>query len=235
MKREVRVEELQKLYSCNDMAKADCGGCQGCSACCQGMGSSVILDPYDMYQLQKGLGLSPEALLSQGYLELNLADGLILPNLKMAGEKEQCIFLNEAGRCKIHGFRPGLCRLFPLGRVYEEDGFKYYVQLYECPKPVKTKVKISKWLGIPEIKKYEQFVQDWHDLLKACRQIAEDAERKGAIADETPAEAALSEQKEAVRKQVAMYLLSEFYLKPYDADGDFYEQFRDRKATGVLC
>ena len=42
MKREVRVEELQKLYTCHDMAKADCGGCHGCSACCQGMGNTVL-------------------------------------------------------------------------------------------------------------------------------------------------------------------------------------------------
>ena len=214
MKREVRVEELQKLYTCHDMAKADCGGCHGCHACCQGMGSSVIVDPYDMYQLERGLGASPQVLIGQGYLELNLADGLILPNLKMAGEEEQCVFLNEQGRCRIHSFRPGLCRLFPLGRVYEDDGFKYYVQLYECPKPVKTKVKIDKWLGIPDIKKYEEFVLAWHWLLKWCQELIEQAPDM---------------VREDVRKKITMSMLSVFYMTPYDEKISFYDQFTVRR------
>ena len=40
MKRNVSLEEISdgKLYTSNDMVKADCGDCQGCSACCHGMG-----------------------------------------------------------------------------------------------------------------------------------------------------------------------------------------------------
>ena len=214
MKREVRVEELQKLYTCRDLAKADCGGCHGCSACCQGMGNTVILDPYDMYQLQRGLGADPQVLMAQGYMEMSLVDGLVLPNLTMAGEKEQCVFLNEEGRCRIHSFRPGLCRLFPLGRVYDEDGFKYYVQLYECPKPVKTKVKIDKWLGIPEIKKYEEFVLAWHWLQKWCQELI----------DQAP-----DMVREDVRKKIATSLLSLFYMTPYDGKVSFYDQFMARR------
>lgn len=224
MRREVHPEELEKLYSATDMVRADCGGCHGCSACCQGMGSSVILDPYDMYQLEKGLKIGPEALIGQGFLELNLADGLILPNLKMAGETERCVFLNEEGRCRIHGFRPGLCRLFPLGRYYEEaGGFRYYLQLYECPKPVKTKVKVSKWLGIPEIGRYEAFTLTWHEFLMGCRKTADTADREG--------------KEPQLRRQIAMYLLSSFYMKPYEASDDFYAQFscRMEKACSDLA
>ncbi|MBR6527350.1 MAG: YkgJ family cysteine cluster protein [Lachnospiraceae bacterium] len=214
MRRDIRIEELQKLYTCHDMAKADCGGCHGCSACCQGMGNSVTLDPYDMYQLQRGLGVSPQALMSQGVIEMSLADGLVLPNLSMTGEKEQCVFLNEEGRCRIHSFRPGLCRLFPLGRVYDEEGFKYYVQLYECPKLVKTKVKIDKWLGIPDIKKYEEFVLAWHWLQKWCQELIEQAPDM---------------VREDARKKVATSLLSIFYMTPYDGKVSFYEQFMARR------
>lgn len=41
------------------------------------------------------------------YLELNVVDGMVLPNLKMAGEEEACLFLKD-GRCSIHGYRPNL-------------------------------------------------------------------------------------------------------------------------------
>ena len=97
MEREIDLKEISdgKLYSSSDMVKADCGDCKGCSACCQGMGSSILLDPYDIYRLSTGTGLSFEDLL-KGRIELNMSDGLILPNLKMAGEKEACSFLNDS-------------------------------------------------------------------------------------------------------------------------------------------
>jgi len=124
------------------------------------------------------------------------------------------IFLNEQGRCRIHSFRPGLCRLFPLGRVYDEEGFKYYVQLYECPKPVKTKVKIDKWLGIPDIKRYEEFVLAWHWLQKWCQELIEQAPDLA---------------RENVRKKIATSLLSIFYMTPYDGKLSFYDQFMARR------
>ena len=50
MLREIDLSEISdgKLYTGNDMVKADCRGCAGCSSCCQGMGSSIILDPLDI-------------------------------------------------------------------------------------------------------------------------------------------------------------------------------------------
>ena len=40
MEREVSLEDISdgKLYGINDMVRADSGGCEGCSACCRGMG-----------------------------------------------------------------------------------------------------------------------------------------------------------------------------------------------------
>ena len=107
-----------KLYDLNDMVKAGCRDCQGCCDCCCGMGQSIVLDPYDIWQLETNLKETFAGLLKEK-LELHVEEGLILPNLKMQGVKERCGFLNEEGRCGIHAFRPGLCRLFPLGRNYE--------------------------------------------------------------------------------------------------------------------
>ena len=50
------------------------------------MGTSIVLDPLDIYRLTAGLGESFEKLLA-GESSLNLADGLILPNLRMAGKR----------------------------------------------------------------------------------------------------------------------------------------------------
>ena len=98
MERNVSMDEISdgRLYGLNDMVKADCRDCEGCSACCRGMGTSIVLDPLDIYRLTAGLGESFEKLLAGG-VELNLADGMILPNLRMAGEKEQCVLSIRSG------------------------------------------------------------------------------------------------------------------------------------------
>ena len=198
-----------KLYGSNDMAKVSCHDCEGCSSCCEDMGDSIWLDPYDIYQLTKNLGKTMEDLLAKE-IELHVEDGLILPNLKMAGqERPKCSFLNEEGRCGIHGFRPGYCRLFPLGRNYEENKLTYFVLKDACLAQNKSKVKINKWIGIPRLKDYEDFLVKWHRLTKNLRAFY------GEHADE------------AVIKAINIQFLQIFYFTPYDSD-DFYEDFYNR-------
>ena len=119
MERQICMEEVSdgRLYGINDMVKADCHDCAGCSACCQGMGSSILLDPLDIFRLSQHLNRTFEGLL-EDKIELNVVDGVILPNLKMQEDTERCVFLDETGRCSVHAFRPGICRIFHLGRIY---------------------------------------------------------------------------------------------------------------------
>ena len=196
-----------KLYGSNDMAKVSCHDCAGCSSCCEDMGESIWLDPYDIFQLTKNLGKTMEELLAKE-IELHVEDGLILPNLKMDGkERPKCSFLNREGRCAIHGFRPGYCRLFPLGRNYEEDKLTYFVLKDACPAPNKSKVKINKWLGVPRLKEYERFLVEWHTLTKNLRRFY--VEHMG---------------EEAVIKAVNMKFLQIFYITAYETEG-FYQEF----------
>ena len=60
MKRDGELSALTdgKLYRSSDMARLGCNDCEGCSACCKGMGNSVVLDPYDVWRLTKGLGIT---------------------------------------------------------------------------------------------------------------------------------------------------------------------------------
>lgn len=228
MIRDKSIEEIYdgKFYGINDLAKIDCGGCKGCSACCHGMGNSIVLDPLDVHRLAAGLKTSVAALLqehpevlpangsaevtmSPARLELNVVDGIILPNLKLTGPDEACTFLNGEGRCSVHSIRPGVCRLFPLGRYYDGSGdFKYIVQAGECPYPVKSKVKVKKWIDAPDYSRYHEFVLKWHDFLKEIRHTVEKAEPEQA-------------------RGICMQILQVFYLQPYPADG-FYEEFARR-------
>ncbi len=215
MRREVSLEEISdgKLYGLNDMVKADCQECKGCFDCCTGMGESVVLDPLDVYRISYHLKKSPEELISSE-LELGVVDGNILPHLSMRGKEEKCVFLNEEGRCSIHSFRPGICRLFPLGRYYENGSFQYILQIHECKKKNRSKIKVRKWVDTPDLKLYEKFVTDWHYFLLDVQEVLYHAEDANLI------------------KNLNMYVVSRFYLTPYEKDRDFYQQFYERLETG---
>ncbi|MBP1756293.1 MAG: hypothetical protein H6Q59_2691, partial [Firmicutes bacterium] len=159
MKRNVRLEDISdgKLYELNDIVEVGCDGCQGDPACCQGMGNSIVLDPFDIYRLTTGLDITFEQLLAY-MIELNVVDGVILPNLKMGGEKEACVLLDEEGRCSIHAHRPGICRIFPLGRYYEEHNYSYILQVQECPCKATNPVKAGKWIDTPNLARNKQFL-----------------------------------------------------------------------------
>ena len=197
MERNIDLNEISdgRFYTANDMVRADCQGCEGCSVCCHGMGKSIILDQLDVAD----------------HVELNVVDGMILPNLKMVGEDEHCIFLSQEGRCGIHKIRPGFCRLFPLGRLYEDRSFKYILQTKECVKTDRQKIKVRKWLDIPELDQYEKFVNEWHYFLK---DVAASLKNENAS--------------DGTIKQINIYVLKEFYMRGFGEEASFYVQFEQR-------
>lgn len=211
MKRDVSLEEISdgKLYDANDLVKADCHDCEGCFDCCCGMGESIILDPFDVYRLTGALGERFEQLLEK-HLELHVVDGMILPNLKMAGERDCCTFLNKAGRCSIHAYRPGICRLFPLGRYYENGSFRYFLQTNECKKANRSKIKVKKWIDTPNPGQYERFIQAWHDFVTDLQ------------------ERLTRQQDMEAAKRINLYVLEMFFFKEWEKDTDFYDQFEVR-------
>lgn len=209
---EVNLQEISdgKLYSLNDMVKVGCHDCAGCSECCCDMGQSILLDPYDVYRLTKNLGVTFQQLMAK-HVELHVEDGLILPNLKMTEDNNpRCAFLNEAGRCSIHQFRPGICRLFPLGRSYEDNKLKYFLLTDACPIPNKTKMKVGKWLEMPQLVSYEKFLVTWHNFVKGMRAVLEE-----------------HAEDEAYTKMLTVKFLEIFYLQAYETE-DFYGEFQKR-------
>ena len=215
MRREGTLSDISdgRLYGKNDMVKADCQGCVNCSECCRGMGDTIVLDPLDVFRLAQGLDL-PAADLFRRFLELGDCDGNLLPYMKMKDADESCVFLDGDGRCTIHAFRPGFCRMFPLGRFYEDQGFHYILQIHECVKKNRAKIKVKKWLDTPDLDRYESFVNDWHYFLLDVRQVLAGSGDADLI------------------RNLSLYVVNRFYLKPYKEERDFYEQFYERLSEG---
>lgn len=212
MKRNVDLNEITdgKFYTLNDMVRVGCQDCIGCSKCCHEMVDTIILDPLDVFRLTKALHTSFDTLLSSGKAELNLVDGIILPNLKLQESTGCCAFLNAAGRCTVHTARPGFCRMFPLGRYYTERSFCYILQTKECPK-ARTKIKVSRWLDTNELPRNQKFIGEWHYFLEDLS-------------------AALKDTKPETARQVQLYLIHTFYQTEYTStdDASFYAEFNTR-------
>lgn len=221
MIRDQAIEEIYDghFYTPQDMVPVGCSDCSGCSACCRNTGDSIILDPFDMYLLSKGTGKVFTDMI-EDEIEIRIVDGLILPNLMQHHEDssskasdpaddDHCPFLSDQGRCTIHPYRPGMCRLYPMGRYYTENGFLYILQKDECTEREKTPVLLRDWLGYQDLPGYEVYIQNWHDFKKE-------------------AEKALDSLTEKSRDSVTRYILQIFFVHPYLTEQDFYPQYYAR-------
>lgn len=210
-------------YSAMDEVKIWCDDCRGCNKCCENMGDTIVLDPYDIHMLCTKLKIAGggkvtfELLVSEdGPLELSVNKGVVLPHMKMVEtDKEDvgaCSFLSPEGRCSIHFCRPGICRLYPLARNYTTEGdittMGYFILREElgCTMKDTTMVSIKDWLSIDDYEKYEQFLIDYHSLRKTLQELST-----------SDAEASYGLQKE---------MLSIFFAKPYEKD--FFAEFKAR-------
>ena len=206
------LDMSKRLYSARDMARIAGSQCAGCGACCRGMGDTIVLDPYDAWQLTEGLEKSFAELMGSG-TDLHVEEGVILPHLMMREDTGACAFLAEDGRCRIHPFRPGICRLFPLGRQFEDGKVSYFIVEGGCIKDGLSKVRIDRWLGIDDLPSYESFKSEWRALLHTL---------KARIAAEPSGE---------VQRDINLYFLRTFYMTPYsgmERAGDFYGEVKER-------
>ena len=85
----------------------------------------------------------------------------------------------------------------------------YFLLEDACGNHQRSKVRVSKWIGIEPAAVYHDFVKEWHDFRR---------EMVGLLA----------EAQEETAKQLNLYLLQTFYLNPYDLMQDFYGQFAQR-------
>ena len=212
MERNVEIDKISdgKRYGANDLVKVGLRRLPRMLRLLSWDGRFDCTRPDGCLRLEKKLGKTMEEILLAGNVALRVVDGVILPHLKMTEQSDRCSFLNEEGRCSIHDARPGFCRMFPLGRLYEDGTFSYFLQVNECPKENKTKVKVRRWLDTPELGKYEAFTTKWHYYLKEKQNAARESED------------------DAFRQQISMNILKLFYLLPYDGNTDFYTQFAAR-------
>ena len=90
--------------------------CTRCNRCCTG--KRIQVNPYEIARIARARGVSTA----------EARDRFTVDSVLRQDSEDRCIFLGEHG-CSIHGDRPLVCRLFPLGRVIESGGAVHFVRV----------------------------------------------------------------------------------------------------------
>ncbi|MGL1861176.1 MAG: YkgJ family cysteine cluster protein [Pseudodesulfovibrio sp.] len=91
------------------------------NACCTDL--DLVLTPYDILRLSKGLDMPSVDLLSK-HTTMHMDKATNFPEfrLRMTDSKaKSCPFMTQEG-CRVYPNRPGACRMYPLGRATRPDG-----------------------------------------------------------------------------------------------------------------
>lgn len=99
-------------------------GCKQCGKCCINR-EDILLNPKDLYNIAKELGLTPQQVVDQyGETYLGQTSRLPIVRLKPRGSIKRCPLLKDH-KCSVHRAKPVVCAMYPLGRSIRIESDKY--------------------------------------------------------------------------------------------------------------
>lgn len=147
--------------------------CTMCGKCCIKR-EDILLNPRDMYNLAKELGMTPHEVLNT-YCETYIGGDSRLPvvRLKPRGEIRRCPLLKDR-KCSVHNSKPTVCALFPIGRgIAGEKGnihsltvkdIRYFFSEPGCGDDSETHT-VREWLGEFGLSLEDEFFIKWQKCL----------------------------------------------------------------------
>lgn len=147
-------------------------GCDCCGECYKYRGD-ILLNAYDIIRLQEYLDISFQELLFT-YCELYIGNTSGLPSVRLRTDA-RCPFLLHK-KCYVQDAKPAVCALFPLGRIYDGEQVRYFLQEGKCGTGMEEHT-LQEWLE-PLGSESEKYCILWGSLLKegvmAMKQIKEE-------------------------------------------------------------
>lgn len=138
--------------------------CNRCKKCCYD--KRIRLTPYEILRLARNLRLTTREFISQFTEE----QGTIL---RFRSEDGGCSLLGEEG-CTVHADRPGVCRIYPLGGLFELEGAETFALLtphpeslgvYGTPATFKPSDTVASFLDAQGIAPYHRANRRYVELL----------------------------------------------------------------------
>ena len=147
--------------------------CTMCGKCCIKR-EDILLNPRDMYNLAKELGMTPHEVMNT-YCETYIGSDSRLPvvRLKPRGEIRRCPLLKDR-KCSVHNSKPTVCALFPIGRgIAGAKGnihsltvkdIRYFFSEPGCGDDSETHT-VREWLGEFGLSPEDEFFIKWQKCL----------------------------------------------------------------------
>ncbi len=132
--------------------------------CCQKL--EVMLTPYDILRLKNALNISSDRFLEK-YTETVFSERLEIPLVKLKKIDNRCPFLSSEG-CKIYKDRPSVCRLYPLGRGFSNQGKEVYflIKEKECLGfEGSRKWTVASWVKAQGIEDYDKYNKGFSEII----------------------------------------------------------------------
>jgi Fe-S-cluster containining protein len=157
--------EMQKDLSYNLTRESSFSySCNRCKKCCYD--KRIRLTPYEILRLARNLKITTKEFISQFTAE----GGTIL---RFRSEDGGCSLLGEEG-CTVHGDRPGACRIYPLGGLFQLDGEDMFalvtphpesLGVYGTPATFKPSDTVASFLDAQGIDAYHRANKRYVELL----------------------------------------------------------------------
>jgi len=145
--------------------------------CCRNV--DLILYPYDIIRLKKGLGIDSETFI-RNHTFLQTGDNPYFPTVKLKlteDEQKSCPFLSDTG-CTVYKDRPSACRTYPLERAVDRSGIAgsgrdYYFLTnhpYCLGHQEGVRQTVGSWIRNQQLLDYNSMNEFWAELDTLFRQ-----------------------------------------------------------------
>ena len=163
--------------------------CKQCGSCCINR-EDILLEPRDIYNISKELGLTPDEMCKQ-YCESYIGPDSRVPivRLKPRGSIKRCPLLKDR-KCGVHRSKPLVCALFPIGRclmVDQESGgqkkFKvedisFIFNGAECGANTEESHTVREWLTEFGIPVEDAFFVLWQNVVMEIGEVFRKMEKR---------------------------------------------------------
>ncbi|MFH1276231.1 MAG: YkgJ family cysteine cluster protein [Candidatus Woesearchaeota archaeon] len=135
--------------------------CTKCGQCCDK--TMIALYPFDIRIICDHLNISTTQF-HEKYSAFTIDNENIVRCFLR--NRPRCPFKDVNNKCSIYDFRPVRCRLYPIGRFFQEDQTHYLVA--NDPSPgfnSNKKQSIAEWLEEQGVTKYDPLTERWNHFL----------------------------------------------------------------------
>lgn len=148
---QLKVKELHNKFNFK---------CKRCGFCCDN--TIITLYPFDIKNIRDALNISTQEFHKQYSIFKLDKDNILRCILR---NRPKCPF-NENNNCKIYESRPIRCRLFPAGRIFENNEVLYVLPEQKCIGfETGKKQTIKEWLDNENVTEYDELTGQWNNII----------------------------------------------------------------------